>query len=156
GEGLSRARRRWADFRLPAETRAAERRFATGARHRRQAVQRIGGEPAGGDGRRQTDHGREAPRAGRPYREGRRTRQRRKARQQLAESGPSFCEGGNMATVSWQWLGLIVDTTAKSLLLASIALLAIRTLRVRNSHVLHRIWVGVLAGMLVLPALSEI
>ena len=61
-----------------------------------------------------------------------------------------------MASFSLQWLGLMLDTSAKSLLLGTIAWATIRLLKIRNCHVRHRIWTGVLVGMLVLPLLSPV
>ena len=61
-----------------------------------------------------------------------------------------------MLTYSLQWLGLALDATFKSLLLALVAAILLRVLRVRDSQVRHRVWTGVLAGMLMLPLLSQI
>ncbi len=61
-----------------------------------------------------------------------------------------------MFAYSLQWLGLALDAAVKSLLLALIATLLIRALRIRDSQVRHRIWTGVLVGMLMLPLLSQV
>ncbi|MDB5390956.1 MAG: blaR1 4 [Planctomycetaceae bacterium] len=61
-----------------------------------------------------------------------------------------------MTAFSWQWLELTLDTAAKSLLLAALAAVTIWMLKVRNSHVRHRLWTGVLTGMLTLPLLSQV
>ena len=49
----------------------------------------------------------------------------------------------------------LLDASAKSLLLAIIAALALRFLPVRNVNVRHRVWTAVLLAMLVLPALDQ-
>lgn len=61
-----------------------------------------------------------------------------------------------MLTYSLQWLVLAVDAGVKSLLLALTAAIVIRVLRLRDSQVRHRVWTGVLAGMLLLPVLSQV
>lgn len=61
-----------------------------------------------------------------------------------------------MFDLSVQWLVTACDASLKALLLAATAALVLRVLRVRDSNVRHRVWTGVLAGMLMLPALSQI
>lgn len=61
-----------------------------------------------------------------------------------------------MTAFSWQWFELTVDTAVKSLLLAAIVATVIWLFKLRNSHVRHRLWTGVLAAMLTLPLLSPI
>ncbi len=54
-----------------------------------------------------------------------------------------------------QWLIVAVDVSVKAVVLAAIASLTLRLLRLRDSNLRHRMWTGVLIGMLVLPALSQ-
>ena len=49
---------------------------------------------------------------------------------------------------------LMIDVSIKSLLLAAVAIVAMKLLRVQNNHLRHRVWTFVLAGMLAMPALS--
>jgi beta-lactamase regulating signal transducer with metallopeptidase domain len=50
---------------------------------------------------------------------------------------------------------LIVDASLKAALLAIVAAVLLRSFRVRDSNLRHRVWTSVLAGMLVLPFLSQ-
>lgn len=59
-----------------------------------------------------------------------------------------------MLEISNQWLLFILDLSAKSLMLVVIAGIAMKLFRVRDSNLQHRIWSGVLIGMLTLPLLS--
>ncbi|MEM7311936.1 MAG: M56 family metallopeptidase [Planctomycetota bacterium] len=59
-----------------------------------------------------------------------------------------------MSPISNQWLLFLLDISIKSLLLAIVAGLVMKLLRIRDSNLRHRIWSGVLAGMLALPLLS--
>ena len=59
-----------------------------------------------------------------------------------------------MFEISNQWLMFVLDVSAKSLLLTILALGTLKVLRVRDSNLRHRIWSGVLLGMLALPLLS--
>lgn len=59
-----------------------------------------------------------------------------------------------MLEISNQWLLFVFDLSAKSLVLAVVAAVAMKLLRVRDSNLRHRIWSGVLLGMLALPLLS--
>ena len=61
-----------------------------------------------------------------------------------------------MFQTSNQWLIFVLDVSAKSLLLAILVATAIKLLRLRDSNLKHRIWSGVLAGMLALPLLSHV
>lgn len=61
-----------------------------------------------------------------------------------------------MLDISIPWLVAAIDTTLKGAALFIIALVAIRVLRVRDSNLRHRVWTGVLAGMLLLPLLSQV
>jgi beta-lactamase regulating signal transducer with metallopeptidase domain/protocatechuate 3,4-dioxygenase beta subunit len=51
---------------------------------------------------------------------------------------------------------LLVDASLKAALLAIVAAALLRSFRVRDSNLRHRVWTGVLAGMVVLPFLSQI
>ncbi|MCA9037625.1 MAG: hypothetical protein KDA91_20970 [Planctomycetaceae bacterium] len=59
-----------------------------------------------------------------------------------------------MFQTSQQCLQILIDVSVKSLLLAAIAFAAIKLLRLRDSNLEHRIWSGVLFGMLALPILT--
>ena len=59
-----------------------------------------------------------------------------------------------MFQTSDQWLLLMFDVSVKSLLLAAVAFAATKLLRLRDSNLKHRIWSGVLVGMLALPVLT--
>ena len=51
------------------------------------------------------------------------------------------------------WLLLLIDVSVKSIVLAVVAWLTMRALRVRDANVRHRVWSTVLAAMLTLPIL---
>ena len=59
-----------------------------------------------------------------------------------------------MFEISNQWLLFVLDLSAKSLVLALVAGIAMKLFRLRDSNLRHRIWSGVLIGMLALPLLS--
>lgn len=61
-----------------------------------------------------------------------------------------------MFDTSTHWLLIAIDVSVKSCLLAAVAFLLLKVLKVRNSGVSHRVWAGVLCGMLALPVLSRI
>ncbi|MGQ0637173.1 MAG: M56 family metallopeptidase [Planctomycetaceae bacterium] len=61
-----------------------------------------------------------------------------------------------MSELSLRWLGLGLDASLKALLLAAVAAAVLRILRVRDSNVRHRVWFGVLAGMLLMPLLAQV
>ncbi len=61
-----------------------------------------------------------------------------------------------MLSHSNTWLALLIDVSVKSLLLALVAGAVLVVLRVRNTDVRHRVWTGVLLGMIVLPVLTMI
>ncbi len=61
-----------------------------------------------------------------------------------------------MLEFTYAWLGLLVDVSLKSLLLATVAWLALALLRLQDTNLRHRIWTGVLIGMLALPLLVPI
>ena len=54
------------------------------------------------------------------------------------------------------WLLIVIDVSVKSLLLAVVAFALLRLLKIRSSSVRHRVWAGVLCGMLALPVLSRV
>ncbi len=54
------------------------------------------------------------------------------------------------------WLVALVDVSVKSVLLASLAAVALTLFRVRNTNVRHRVWTAVLVGMLTLPLLVPV
>jgi hypothetical protein len=60
-----------------------------------------------------------------------------------------------MAEYSIVGLASLMDASAKSLLLAAIAAIALRLLSVRNVNLRHRVWTAVLLAMLVLPAIDR-
>ena len=51
---------------------------------------------------------------------------------------------------------LLLDVSAKVVLLAVLAALALALFRVRNDHVRHQVWTFVLLGMLCMPLLSQV
>ena len=59
-----------------------------------------------------------------------------------------------MFQISNQWMLFLLDVSTKALLLAVIAGIALKLLRLRDSNVRHRVWSSVLAGMLLLPLLA--
>lgn len=61
-----------------------------------------------------------------------------------------------MFNTSFQWLLIVIDVSVKSVLLAAVAVLLLRLLKIRDSGVRHHIWAGVLLGMLSLPVLSQV
>ena len=61
-----------------------------------------------------------------------------------------------MLSLSNTWLALLFGVSVKSLLLALVAGAALVVLRVRNTNVRHRVWTGVLLGMIALPALTMV
>src|SRR5262245_40957652 len=54
------------------------------------------------------------------------------------------------------WLGLALDVSIKSMLLAGAAGLALLALRLRDTNLRHRVWTAVLIGMLAMPGLVYI
>lgn len=54
------------------------------------------------------------------------------------------------------WLLIVIDGSVKSLLLAAVAFALLRLLKIRSGSVRHRVWAGVLCGMLALPVLSRV
>src|SRR5262245_3918123 len=60
-----------------------------------------------------------------------------------------------MFSLSLQWLVLALDTSLKAALLALLAAAALRAMKLRDSNVHHRVWTGVLLGMLLLPFLAR-
>lgn len=61
-----------------------------------------------------------------------------------------------MSDLAMQWLILFVDVSLKSALVALLAAAGLAALRVRDCNVRHRVWTGVLCGMLLLPALTQV
>jgi protocatechuate 3,4-dioxygenase beta subunit len=61
-----------------------------------------------------------------------------------------------MSDVSIQWLIVFVDASVKAVLVALVVATGLALLRVRDSNLRHRVWTGVLCGMLLLPALTPI
>lgn len=59
-----------------------------------------------------------------------------------------------MFQISNQWLLFLLDVSTKALLLAVVAGIALKLLKLRDSNIRHRVWSGVLAGMLLLPVLA--
>src|SRR5262245_19586150 len=60
-----------------------------------------------------------------------------------------------MFSLSLQWLVLALDTSLKAALIALLAAAALRAMKLRDSNVRHRVWTGVLLGMLLLPVLAR-
>jgi hypothetical protein len=58
-----------------------------------------------------------------------------------------------MHELTQAWLGLIVDISVKSILLAVVAGVALFAWRVRDTNLHHRVWTAVLFGMLAMPVL---
>jgi beta-lactamase regulating signal transducer with metallopeptidase domain/biopolymer transport protein ExbD len=54
------------------------------------------------------------------------------------------------------WLGLAIDVSIKSMLLAGVAGVALLALRLRDTNLRHRVWTAVLIGMLAMPGLVYI
>ena len=61
-----------------------------------------------------------------------------------------------MSDLTLQWLLTTLDVSVKAVLLAAAAALLLRITRLHDSNFRHRIWTGVLLGMLTLPALAQI
>src|SRR5579872_7438082 len=61
-----------------------------------------------------------------------------------------------MFELSVRWFIVGLDASLKAALLALLAAAAIRLLRIRDSNVRHRVWAGVLGGMLLLPLLTSV
>ncbi len=61
-----------------------------------------------------------------------------------------------MSDLSIQWLIVFVDASLKAALVALVAAAGLALWRVRDSNLRHRVWTGVLCGMLLLPALTQI
>ncbi|MCA9051628.1 MAG: hypothetical protein KDA89_22975, partial [Planctomycetaceae bacterium] len=59
-----------------------------------------------------------------------------------------------MFDLSIDWLTMIVNASVRALLIAAVAYTALKVLKLRDSNIRHRIWSGVLIGMLSLPVLS--
>ncbi|QDT99972.1 M56 family metallopeptidase [Gimesia aquarii] len=59
-----------------------------------------------------------------------------------------------MFQISNQWMLFLLDISTKSLLLVVIAGTSLKLFKLRDSNVRHRVWSGVLAGMLLLPLLA--
>ncbi len=60
-----------------------------------------------------------------------------------------------MFDLAVQWLIVTVDISVKAMVLAAIAMLSLRLLKLDDSNLRHRTWTGVLIGMLLLPVLSQ-
>ena len=61
-----------------------------------------------------------------------------------------------MFELSWRWFALGLDASLKAALVALLAAAVLMLLRIQDSNVRHRVWAGVLGGMLLLPALTLI
>src|SRR5438552_12411091 len=55
-----------------------------------------------------------------------------------------------------RWFAWGFDTSLKAALVAAVAAVVMKLLRFRDSNVRHRVWTGVLAGMLLLPLLTPV
>ena len=58
-----------------------------------------------------------------------------------------------MHTLAQNWLGMSIDISIKSIVLAAAAAFAMFALRLRDTNLRHRIWTAVLLGMLAMPLL---
>src|SRR5262245_47037710 len=61
-----------------------------------------------------------------------------------------------MFELSVRWLAWGVDTSFKAALVALLAAAALRLFHIHDSNIRHRVWTGVLAGMLLLPVLTPL
>lgn len=61
-----------------------------------------------------------------------------------------------MLNLSIEWLIIIANASLRTVLIVCIAMLALRLLRLRDANVRHRVWSGVMVGMLSLPLLSVV
>ncbi len=61
-----------------------------------------------------------------------------------------------MAAASWWAVAFLVDISLKAALLAVLAWAAMAVFRLRAAPVKHRVWVLVLAGMMLMPALVQV
>ena len=61
-----------------------------------------------------------------------------------------------MSEIASNWLVIIADCSIKAIVLAAIAWAVIRVLNLQDSNLRHRVWTTVLAGMIVLPLLSQV
>jgi beta-lactamase regulating signal transducer with metallopeptidase domain/protocatechuate 3,4-dioxygenase beta subunit len=61
-----------------------------------------------------------------------------------------------MFELSWRWLVLGLDASLKAALVALLAAVVLKLFRIQDSNVRHRVWTGVLGGMLLLPGLTLI
>jgi beta-lactamase regulating signal transducer with metallopeptidase domain/protocatechuate 3,4-dioxygenase beta subunit len=61
-----------------------------------------------------------------------------------------------MSDLSIQWLIVFVDASVKAALVALVAAAGLSLLRVHDSNLRHRAWMGVLCGMLLLPVLTQV
>ena len=61
-----------------------------------------------------------------------------------------------MSDLAIQWLIVIVDASVKAALVALVAAAGLMVFWVRDSNLRHRVWTGVLCGMLLLPVLTQI
>ena len=60
-----------------------------------------------------------------------------------------------MFDLTVQWLIVTIDISVKAMVLAAIAVLSLRLLKLHDSNLRHRTLTGVLIGMLLLPVLSQ-
>ena len=61
-----------------------------------------------------------------------------------------------MLLISQNWLSLVVDASVKSLLLMVLAACLLRVFRVRDTNLRHRVWMTVMIGMLLMPAVVRL
>ena len=61
-----------------------------------------------------------------------------------------------MLQISLGWLVVALDVSVKAGILALITAGLLRLLKIADSNVRHRVWMGVLLGMIVLPVLSRV
>src|SRR5687768_15245364 len=61
-----------------------------------------------------------------------------------------------MLQLSLGWLVVALDVSVKAGLLALFTAGLLRLLKIADSNVRHRVWMGVLLGMIVLPVLSRV
>jgi beta-lactamase regulating signal transducer with metallopeptidase domain len=74
----------------------------------------------------------------------------------ITENGNSTPRMPNMPGLELWTTALLLDISIKAALLATAAWIGMALFRVRSSHLQHRVWLLVLAGMLLLPALVHL
>jgi hypothetical protein len=71
-------------------------------------------------------------------------------------SNLKFREAPTMFEFCVRWFAWGFDTSLKAALVALVAAAVLKLLRMHDSNIRHRVWTGVLAGMLLLPVLTPL